>query len=29
VSKYSKRLENFRPEVMAEKLSRVYEKSGF
>jgi glycosyltransferase involved in cell wall biosynthesis len=29
VSNYSKRLENFRPEVMAEKLSRVYEKSGF
>jgi glycosyltransferase involved in cell wall biosynthesis len=29
VSKYSKRLENFRPEAMAEKLSRVYEKSEF
>jgi glycosyltransferase involved in cell wall biosynthesis len=29
VSNYSKRLENFRPEVMAEKLLHVYEKSGF
>ena len=29
VSNYSKRLEDFTPEVMAEKLLRVYEKSGF
>jgi len=29
VSNYSKRLDIFKPEVMAEKLSDVYEKSGF
>jgi glycosyltransferase involved in cell wall biosynthesis len=29
VSNYSKKLENFKPEVMAEKLLLVYEKSGF
>jgi glycosyltransferase involved in cell wall biosynthesis len=29
VSSYAIRLENFTPEVMAEKLFRIYEKAGF